>query len=455
MNNSSALSQQPPTTSADSRPLRILVLSQMVVYPADAGPKVKTLQVLRRLAERHEVTYCAFARTPEEGQQAQALRPLCRRIETVRLTRSRLSDAGYLAASLAHGDSFLLRRDDRAAMRAAVRRLLVEERIEVIHVDQLNMMQFVPQAWDGPIALDEHNAVWLRMQRLHAHAPDPIRRWLLGREARLIRTAEAEACRRAQVVLAVSEQDRAALRAITGDEVTITVAPIAVDVARYAPIKEARDPRSGRLLTIGTMFSPPNSEGVAWWLRGGFERLRALRPDVIYDIVGPRPPAALRGLVARRPGARLHGYVADPTPFWKGASVLAVPLLSGGGVRVKILEAMASGVPIVSTAIGCEGLAVRNGEHLLVADTPADFALACARLLSDAPLARRLAENAYQLVLDRYDAQVALAPLDAAYAMIRSNCATPLQTGERGAGMSAQTARGGSAHGPVGDGVLP
>ena len=440
---------------AGARPLRILMLAQMVVYPPDAGPKVKSLQVLRHLAARHTVIFCGFARTPDEGQQAEALRPLCHRVETAPLSRSRGSDLAYLAASLARGESFLLRRDERVEMRAMVRRLLAEERIEVIHVDQLNMMRFVPPEWHGPVVLDEHNAVWLRVERLHDHARNPLRRWLLGREARLIRAAEAAACRRADAVLAVSDEDREALRAITDDDVHITVAPIAVDAARYAPLWQARRPLPDRLLTIGVMFSPPNSEGVAWWLREGYDQLRALRPDVEYDIVGPRPPASLGALAARRPSVHLHGYVTDPAPFWTGASVLAVPLLSGGGVRVKILEAMASGVPVVSTSVGCEGLAVRDGDHLLIADAPSSFAQACARLLGDPSLARRLAENARQLILDHYDAAVALAPLDTVYAGITPNCAAMVKAEARAAGMSAQTARGGSAHSLNAGRVLP
>lgn len=403
---------------ATPRRERILLLAQMVVYPEDAGPKVKTLQVLKHLAARHDVSFCAFARTPEEHQNAEALRPFCRQVVTVQLSRSRLSDVGYLARSLASGAPFLLARDDRAAMHGMVRRLVREQRITVIHVDQLNMMQFVPPDWNGPVILDEHNAVWERVERLHTHAPDPVRRWLLRREARLVQRSEVAACERASAVLAVSEHDRDALTSATGGRAHVTVTPIAVDAARYEAIRHARNPQPNRLLTIGTMFSPPNAEGVGWWLREGYGRLRERCPDVRYDVVGARPPASIYRLATHAPGVRVHGYVADAMPFWTEASALAVPLLSGGGVRVKILEAMAAGVPVVSTTIGCEGLDVRDREHLLVADTPDAFARACAEVLADPALAARLAASALDLVLSRYDAGVALAPLDAAYAAV-------------------------------------
>jgi glycosyltransferase involved in cell wall biosynthesis len=144
-------------------------------------------------------------------------------------------------------------------------------------------------------------------------------------------------------------------------------------------------------------------------------------PEVTYDIVGARPPhtlqSAAEGLADA--GVRLHGYVADAKPFWTGANVLAVPLLSGGGVRVKILEAMAIGVPVVSTTVGCEGLDVHHGEHLLIANTPEEFARACACILQDKELAQNLAQNARQLILDKYDSKVALRPLDAAYERVQ------------------------------------
>jgi len=395
--------------------MRVLMLTQVVVFPADAGPKVKTLQVLRHLAAHHEVVYCTFVRSDQDVQDAEKLREICSRVSTVPIKRSRVNDVRFLLESLATGDSFILRRDDRSAMRTMVRQLLDEERIDVLHVDQLNMMRFVPPDWHGTVILDEHNAVWQVVERLRKGASNPFARWLLRREVRLMRKIEGEACRRAQVVLAVSEHDQQALYEVAGERVKIEVVPITVDAERFTSIWEARDPQPNRLFTIGTMFWPPNSEGVIWLLHEGYEHLRTLCPGVTYDIVGARPPQTLKTLAGQCAGVYLHGYVADAVPFWTHTTALAVPLLSGGGVRVKILEAMAMGLPVVSTTVGCEGLEVQDGVHLLIADTPNDFARACAAVLQDKELARKLAQNARQLILERYDAKIALRPLDLAY----------------------------------------
>lgn len=414
---------------------RVLLLSQLVVYPADNGPRAKTLQVLRRLCARYDVTFCAFARDEQEARNADALRGICHRIETVSLRRTLAGEARYLVESLLTGDSYVLHRDERPAMRAMVCRLLDEEQIDVLHVDQLNMMRYVPFDWPGTVILDEHNAVWQVVDRLRQGTRNPIRRVLLEREVRVLRRIEGAACDRASLVLTVSEPDRAALATVAGaTSAPVALVPIAVDADTCAPLRSARRSGGARLLTIATLYWPPNSEGIAWWLRTGFAGLRARCPEVVYDIVGARAPRSLRAEVACHDGARLHGYVADAAPYWKAATALVVPLLSGGGVRVKILEAMALGVPVITTSVGCEGLAVRDGEQLLIADTPEALAAACARLIGDPALAERLARSAHRLVRERYDVPVALAALDAAYDRVlnsfgekeASACALPL-----------------------------
>ncbi|MDQ6659969.1 MAG: glycosyl transferase family 1, partial [Chloroflexota bacterium] len=118
--------------------MRVLVLTQVLVYPPTAGPKIKTLQVLRHLAEQHDVIYCTFIRNAKEEQDAEKLQNICRRVLTVHMNRSRVRDVRFLAESLLTGDSFLLRRDYRSGMQVLVRQLLEEERIDVLHVDRLN-----------------------------------------------------------------------------------------------------------------------------------------------------------------------------------------------------------------------------------------------------------------------------------------------------------------------------
>lgn len=395
--------------------MRVLMLTQVAIYPPDAGAKIKTWQVFQYLARRHDVFYCTFTRSKEEQEQLQQLPLPPQQIITVPLQRSWCKDGYFLIKSLVCNESFLLLRDDDRTMKEKVERLLAEEKIDILYVDQLNMIRFVPAGWTGKMVLDEHNAVWLVVERLRQRRHNPVVCWLLRREVRHIRRIEGEACRRAQVVLAVSEQDRVALREVAGPDARIEVVPITIDRKCFAHMRQARKPIAGRLLSIGTLFWPPNSEGIEWWLRTGYAELQAGYPGVSYDIVGARPSRRLQALAKRYATVRLHGYVKETAAFWTQANALAVPLLTGGGVRVKILEAMAIGVPVITTSIGCEGLDVKDGRHVLIADTPVVFARACIEVFNDSQLADSLAENAYRLVCERYDAQRALEPLHMLY----------------------------------------
>lgn len=177
------------------------------------------------------------------------------------------------------------------------------------------------------------------------------------------------------------------------------------DVKCFNPIWATRNAQPNRLFTIGTMSLPSYSEGVLWWLREGYEYLQAICLNITYDIVGAQPPRSLQRLARQYGGVRLHNCTTNVESFWTCTSALLVPVLTGEAARQEILKAMALGVPVISTTVGCEGLAVRSGEHLLVADTPETLALACAIVLRDKKLALYLARNAHQLMLERYTAR--------------------------------------------------
>jgi glycosyltransferase involved in cell wall biosynthesis len=167
------------------------------------------------------------------------------------------------------------------------------------------------------------------------------------------------------------------------------------------------------------MYWPPNIDGVLWFIREVFPRIRARRPDVVFDVIGARPPRALVELSGDGTGINVTGYVRDPTSYFEQAGVMVVPVRAGGGIRVKILEALALQLPVVTTRLGCEGIAVESGRHLIIADEPGEFAEAVLHLLDNRRLADALGQNGRRLIEAQYDYRMACRPLDRVYQTLR------------------------------------
>lgn len=393
--------------------MNVLFLTQVFPYPPDSGPKVKTYNVLKYLAQRHEVTLVSFSRG-DQSTDVEHLRRYCRAIHTVPITREPWRDLVDLLRSLLAGEPFLMIRDDRAAMRHLVDRLAAQEHFDIAHADQLNMGQYAGRVPGAFKILDAHNALWLLYKRLwETMSPGPPR-WLLGRDWRMLKTYEGRLVREFDAVLAVSHEDKAALQEAAGESVDITVIPIAVDADEVAVVEREPDPR--HILHIGTMYWPPNIDGVLWFARRVFPLIRQQHPDVQFDVVGARPPREIVTLSGDERGINVTGYVPDPAPYLRRAALMVVPLRAGGGMRVKILNALAQGIPIVSTTLGCEGIAAIPGKDILVGDAPEEFAAAVLNLLNDSDLANQIAVRGRQLVVERYDYRLACGPLDNVYA---------------------------------------
>ncbi|HET7010795.1 MAG TPA: glycosyltransferase family 4 protein [Anaerolineales bacterium] len=416
----------PPVASNPmDAPRRVLFLTQIVPYPPDAGPRVKTWYVLRYLYERgHRVTLATFVR-PEERPHLPILADLCERVLPVPLRRSRLSDARDALRSLVSGRPFLVQRDDKAEMRALVREELASGRFDVVHADQLTMAQFaLPEETNGNAfrVFDAHNATWTILRRSLDSVP-PLARPLLAAEAARVRAFEGHVVRTFDHTLAVTSIDREALLHAAGDAAEgmpgrqgrVSVMPIAVDSDEYPKLDLA--PEGEAILTLGTLHYAPNADGIRWFLRRVLPLVRQAVPGAQLTIVGRNPPADFRELAARMPGAiHLTGYVPDVTPYFAQAAVIVVPVLAGSGMRVRILEALARGRPLVTTSVGLEGIDAHDGEEVLVADEPEAFAAALIRLLRDRGLQQRLADRGRNLVEARYDWRTALRPLDRVYA---------------------------------------
>jgi glycosyltransferase involved in cell wall biosynthesis len=409
--------------------MRILFLSQIIPYPANAGPKIRVYHVLQYLAAAgHDVTLVAFRRESDTVDSIAHLEQYCSHVHTVLMQRSKFLDARHLASSLLRGLPFLIMRDQKTEMYELVRKLVGERPFDAVHADQLWMAQYARAAREAngadkamKLVLDQHNAMYLIPQRLAADPSNPVKRAILNLEADHLADYEVTTCGQFDHVTWVSRED---LRAVYGEDgpsgshpngqgPTHTVIPICVDPQTKTPIERSADAR--RVTFLGGLHWPPNAEGITWFWREVWPLVRERAPEAVLTIIGKSPPPIIAREAQFDPGVAVTGYVDDPLPYLRETGVFIVPLSAGGGMRVKIVDAWSWGLPVVSTHIGAEGIQFRDGSNLLIADDPADFAGAVVRLLEQRDLAAKLADGGRKTVLTHYDWQTVYRAWDEIY----------------------------------------
>ena len=394
--------------------MRVLLLTQVLPYPPDSGPKVKTYHVLKYLAQQHDVTLVSFVRESDKPEYIRHLETLCERVITVPITRSKIRDLFFLGKSLLNGQPWMMLRDERPEMHKVLADLAAETTFDVIHADQTNMGQYALRFNKSRKVLDLHNALWMLYKRLAetTSLTSPMR-YILLRDWQLLKKYEGELCRQFDGVTAVSEEDRSLLIE-AGAREDITVIPIAIDTDEQAQI--ARRPSGPHIVHIGTMYWQPNIDGITWFLDEIYPLVKQQVPDVRCTLIGARPPASIVERSHNDRTLTVTGYVEDPLPFLEDSSMMVVPLRAGGGMRVKIINALSQGIPMVSTTLGCEGINVTNNKDILIADDAESFAAATVRLLLEAELNKQLTYEGRQTATNLYDYRQACRPLDEVYA---------------------------------------
>lgn len=381
---------------------RVLVLAHLLPWPLEGGGQIKSYHLLRQLAQDYSLTLLALIRKPEEANNIEPLREFCTGgVEAIPIRRTKLSNAQAAARAPFTGESFIAARDNTPAFHAAVARELATGTYAALHVDHLQMAQFVPAKTLGvKVILDEHNVEYRIPQRLAETAKNPLWRLYAQGEWRRLREFERQALQRADLTLAVSDEDRETLKDLLGtNKGTIDTLPIGVDTEYFSPASRKQD--SKNLVSIGTMYWPPNIDAMRWFCSEILPKIKAGEPHTTLTIVGARPTDEVLAL-AENPAVTVTGSVPDVRPYGEDCGAFIVPLRSGSGMRVKILNALAMGLPTVSTTVGAEGIDVRDGEHILLADTAEEFAAATLRLLSEPELSARLAHNGRCLMEARY-----------------------------------------------------
>ena len=402
--------------------MRILVVTETVPYPLDTGGRIKTFHTLQALAREHEVHCHAFARTPVQRDAAlPALQAVCASVELHVVPRGLHRELGFLARSLATGLPFTVRRHFDPGACARIAAVCRERRIDAVYCDHLSMFEYAIRT-GRPIVHDAHNVEYRIVERYARVLGLDPRRVIYEREWRRLRDYEAAMYRRSALVFAVSEIDARDIDTLAGGEAPIVAVPIPVDVSGVTPIGELTgDPH---VLFLGTLDWPPNGDAVNFFLQDVWPHVRREVPAARFTVVG-RGETALQRRWAGAPGVAFTGWVPDIEPWIRQSRLMVVPIRSGSGMRVKILDAFARGLPVVATSVGVEGIAAIPGTHLEVADDAGAFAHATVALLRDATRARACADAARALALARYDTPAVGAQQNAA---IRRHLAGPLES---------------------------
>ncbi len=410
---------------------RVLFLTQVLPYPLDSGAKIRAYYVLRHLTQQHEVTLVSFVRADDRPEHIAHLERFCYAVHTVPMRRSRLRDIRALLVAGLTGQPAIIVRDEIGGMHATLRQLVQGEAFDVVHADQTSMAQYALYAKTcvadfrsgqaARLVLDAHNALYRIPERLAAHERNPFKRLLLQREARTLTRYETDLCERFDHVVFVTDEDRQTLQKQLSSRhsppathrLPFTTIPICVDPEEQPLIQRVPYPRA--ITHLGTMFWPPNVEGVLWFAREVFPRVLDRVPEAQFVIVGKNPPQEIRALTLQTRSIQVTGYVPDPAPYLAETAVFIVPLHAAGGMRVKILDAWCWGVPVISTSIGAEGIDLQDGNNALIADTPEALAEAVVRVWQDPALGERLRENGRRWVEERYNWQRIYARWDEVY----------------------------------------
>jgi glycosyltransferase involved in cell wall biosynthesis len=384
--------------------LNILFLTNRGPYPIKDGQSRRTYNILRGLAARHDVTLLSMVESPEEAspESVRNLRSFCAEVELFPAPRKTLSlpMLARLARSLVSRDPYTVWRHYAKPYVERVRTCLRATSFDVVHCDILPLAYCV-RGLEGPLrALTDHDVSYLKARRLAAQARNPLLKLFLHLESLKLKRLESTIFATLDLGIAVSEFDRQHLERLCPLG-RFAVVENGVDVRAFFPDPAALEPDA--LVWVGGFRQRANCEALRFFLEDIYPLVKRQKRATKLYVVGDDVPDWLGDLAAADASIVLTGFVADPLPYIQRAAVFVAPILSGGGTKLKILEAMAAGKAIVSTAMGVEGIQGRDREHFLVADAPEAFASRVIALLDDRALRDRLGENARRRAIETYD----------------------------------------------------
>jgi polysaccharide biosynthesis protein PslH len=382
--------------------LRVTIVDSDISYPPTSGKRLRTLNLLLPLAHTHDLTY--IGRSSGHGDDDVAREFFSDYgISPIFIDEPIAQKGGFkfwqgLATNMVSPRPYSVDSHRTPKLQAAVAAHAASGPIDVMQLEHLCCL-YAAKNQSAPIVLQAHNVEAKIWQRYCEVERSWAKRAYMGEQWRKYAHFERAAFQSVQRVVCVSESDQALAHELYGPLPT-SVVDNGVDVSYFGSVTPAA--ASNKIVFLGALDWRPNLDAVDQLLSAIFPALRAIVPQAELIVVGRRAPAQLQQRIAATPGAQLHADVPDVRPYLADSAAMTVPLRIGGGSRLKILESLASGLPVVSTTIGAEGLALQNNRHIVIADDVAGQARALADAIQKPARSQAMAAAGRSHVAGRY-----------------------------------------------------
>lgn len=373
--------------------MNILIVAPFFPYPLTQGGKITIFNTLKYLSREHRVSFACLSEVPVIDRG-----PLAEYCDELIVVERKPQPARDLLTFLAGEYPYNAVKLYSERFASELRRLLQRQRFDLVQIEFSLMWRYAEVFSGIPCTLDAHNIEHQIIAQNRRNCRNPLKKFLYVIEERKLRALEERAWRECRLCFTVSQKERDAIAAVLRDDDKL-ITMVGIDLGRFA--FQPKKVPGKKILFVGGLNYHPNLDSSRYLLTEILPRIRAGVPDVVLDVVGIEL-WRLAGQVPGNAGVAFHENVPEILPWFRGADLLVVPLRYGAGIRIKILEAMAAGLPIVATSKGCEGLEIEHGRELLIADDPDSFAREVIRLLGDPGLRQTLAQNARAFVAAHY-----------------------------------------------------
>jgi len=390
--------------------MKILFLSLRFPYPPHRGDRIRAYHFIEQLAQRHSITSVSFVESDQELAYVKRLEPFCDRVECVRFHhgRARLNSLLHCFSNLPLQVYYW----SVPRMQQVINQLLDQDGYDLIHAQLFRMGQYVSHVQGIPKMLDLCDSLALNLSR-RADLDRSLIRFLVKLEARRVRQYEVEIMNSFDWGTVAAPFDRDYL--LKQDAaLKLSVVPMGVDLDHFQPTSTKYRPH---LLFTGTMSYFPNWDAALYFHDEIFPLIQVVHPETTFYVVGNDPPGQIRKL-ANRENVVVTGHVPETRPYFDEAAVCISPMRTGSGLQVKNLEAMAMGVPVVTSSLGALGLDAKVGQDLLVADTPEAFAKHIIHLIESHDFRQAVGDAGRRLVEEKYSWDILVKQLEGVYSHI-------------------------------------